>query len=185
MQSLNLLKLILCFSLGWITASPCWAQVDTQHTKVMTMPQASADTSVSDMSQEIMPKEMDSNESSSTFMSKLMDNSFSYWFNNSGFKDTSVGRAATAVEKKMKADVDLGSDKDQVSHKLSFKVLASQALAKLEYTGWFKAAFNYDARASKAEAELLENLSNNKDLIVSHSITSNESKSQLSLRWNW
>ncbi len=38
---------------------------------------------------------------------------------------------------------------------------------------------------ANAEAELMENLANNKDLVISHSVSSAESKSQLSLRWNW
>jgi hypothetical protein len=96
-----------------------------------------------------------------------------------------LGNAADQLQNKMKAEVNLGSTDNKTEHKLSIKLLAMQALAKLEYKGWIKAAINYNAKAKTAEAEVLENLSNNKDLIISHSVTSTESKSQLSLRWNW
>lgn len=182
MQWLKALKLILGFTL---LSSVAWARVETKNMKLLQMPTASSDESWAQMSQQILPSAISNDDSSRNVVAKIIDNSFAYWFDHSGIKDTSVGKAATQIEKKMKADVDLGADSNKISHKLSFKVLASQALAKLEYTGWFKAAFNYDARAAKAEAEVLENISNNKDLVVSHSITSAESKSQVSLRWNW
>ena len=90
------------------------------------------------------------------------------------------------AEKKMQAEVNLGATgPEKTEHKFSFKVLAAQALAKIEYIGWVKAALKYDLKSANAEAELMENLANNKDLIISHSVSSAESKSQLSLRWNW
>ena len=86
----------------------------------------------------------------------------------------------------MQAEVNLGSTgAEKTEHKFSFKVLAAQALAKIEYIGWVKAALKYDAKSANAQAELMENLSNNKDLVISHSVGNSESKSQLSLRWNW
>lgn len=88
----------------------------------------------------------------------------------------------------MKAEIDLGASghaSDKMDHKLSLKLLAMQALAKIQYIGWTRAEINYDAKAAKTEVEVLENISNNKDLVISHSFTATENKSQLSLRWNW
>jgi hypothetical protein len=73
----------------------------------------------------------------------------------------------------------------KTEHKITVKLLAMQALAKVEYKGWVRAGLNYDAKAAKTEAELLEALSENKDLVVSQSFTATENKSQVSLRWNW
>ena len=128
-------------------------------------------------------------DSSRTVVTKIIDSSLTYWWDTSGIKNTSMGQAVEVVEHKMRADVNLGStvaaNSNATQHKLSFRLLAAQALAKVEYLGWFKGAFKYNARNSTAEAEILENLANDKDLVVSHSVSPAESKSQLSLRWNW
>ncbi|AGH96427.1 hypothetical protein [Pseudobdellovibrio exovorus] len=140
------------------------------------------------ITEKILPHNVNENDSSSAVLAKIVDNSFAYWWDNSSIKNSSVGRAATQIEQKMKAEVDLGSEgsgENKIDHKLSFKVLATQALAKIEYSGWFKAALNYDARSSKTEAEVFENLDNGKDLVITHSMRGSENKSQLSLRWNW
>lgn len=140
------------------------------------------------ISEKILPKSIAADESSESFVAKVVDNSLDYVWNASGIKNTSVGRVAHNLDKNLKAEMSLGgspTDKSVIGHKFSLKLLASQALAKLEYKGWVKAVINYDAKSAKTEAEILENLSNNKDLIISHSATSSENKSQLSLRWNW
>jgi hypothetical protein len=128
-------------------------------------------------------------DSSRTVVTKIIDSSLSYWWDTSGIKNTSMGQAVEVVEHKMRADVNLGStvapNANTTQHKLSFRLLAAQALAKVEYLGWFKGAVKYNARSATAEAEILENLANDKDLVVSHSVSPAESKSQLSLRWNW
>ena len=144
---------------------------------------------VSDVSTKVN-KSLTEADNSRTIVSKVIDNTLSYWWDTSGIKNTSMGQAVETVEKKMKADVNLGSttasdESKTVQHKLSFRLMAAQALAKIEYFGWFKGVIQYNARNAATEAEVFENLSNNKDLVISHSITSNESKSQVSLRWNW
>lgn len=134
-------------------------------------------------------KSITAQDTSNTVVTKIIDSSLNYWWDASGIKNTSVGQAVEVVEKKMKADVNLGSTVGEGSkatqHKLSFKLLAAQALAKVEYLGWFKGAIQYNARNASAEAEVVENLHNNKDLVINHSVTHDESKSQVSLRWNW
>lgn len=129
-------------------------------------------------------------DSSGTVVSKIVDSSLMYWWDNSGIKNTRMGQAVETVQNKMRIDANLGStgsDKNHnaVQHKVSLKLLAAQAIAKIEYLGWFRGSINYDTKTSTAEAEIYENLNNNKDLVVTHSVASQESKSQVSLRWNW
>jgi hypothetical protein len=176
---------LFCVLMALLLAAPAFAKVDIRQTKRLYMPAEYVDEDLAHLSQAILPKAIDPNDSSRSVVGKIVDNSLTYWYNNSEFKNTSVGRAATQVEKKMRADVNLGTDTNKIQHRLSFRVLAAQALAKLEYVGWFKASLNYDAKSAKTEAEVFENLPNNKDLVVSHSVTGLENKSQLSLRWNW
>lgn len=179
METLKLLVICLFFTFVG------WKDVHAKQMPILVMPTLNENSS-NDLTEKILPKSIDSSESSQSVVTRIIDNSLSYLWENSGMKNSSVGRAAEAVDKKMKAEVDIGSaEKNQTIHKFSFKLMALRALAKIEYQGWVKAALNYDAKASKAEAEVFENLANNKDLIISHSITANESKSQLSLRWNW
>lgn len=183
---------IICILMTCSLASAQTLKGGKKRMKRLVMPQEVAsevnpDSFGETISDKILPKTLSSTDSSQSVVAKIMDNSLMYWWDNSSLKNSSVGRAATKIEQNMKAEVNLGSSEgtEKVDHRLSFKVLASQALAKLEYKGWFKAALNYDARSAKTEAEVLENLDNNKDLVITHSMTRSENKSQLSLRWNW
>lgn len=187
MQKTSLCQVFI-FIIGLLGLSkPCSARVDVQNTKKLVLPE---DQSVpfwtNETSNKILPKEVKSDDSGSAVASKILDNTFSYWWETSAIKQTSLGHTADQLDKKLKTEVNLGSaGPHKTEHKISVKLLAMQALAKIEYKGWVRAGLNYDARAAKTEAELLENLSPNNDLILSHSITAAEKKSQLSLRWNW
>ncbi len=87
--------------------------------------------------------------SESTVMTRIADKGFNLWFNSSAMKATTLGRMAETAQEKLKTDVVVpASSPKGVSHKFSFRVEAFQALAKMEYTGWLKAAVNYDAKAS-------------------------------------
>lgn len=183
MRFLSLITLVLFLS------SSGWAYNSIKQMQLLVMPTSnfgSGNYSDQLYSNKILQKSMTAADTSQTVVAKIIDNSLTYWWNNSDLKNTSVGKVANTIEQNLKAEVDMGtSGENKTDHKVSLSVLVLQALAKIEYKGWVKAAINYDVKAAKAEVEVLENLSNNKDLVISHSITANENKSQLSLRWNW
>lgn len=60
-----------------------------------------------------------------------------------------------------------------------------QAFAKFEYLGWFNLGLKCYARNKQAITEIIENIDNNKDLVVSLVSAQDENKSQVSLRWDW
>lgn len=174
--------------IGFISfAATAQAKVNLKKTQVLIMPTDISEPMMSaETVQKIQPKSVAPDESSSSVISKMVDNTVSYIWDASAIKQTSIGRAAEKVEKTMKAEVDLGkSANSKTEHKISVKLLAMQALAKLEYRGWVRAGINYDARAAKTEAEVSENIAKNNDLVLSHSISASEKKSQVSIRWNW
>lgn len=165
------------------------AKIDVTSTKKMILPVEVAAPNGAVQFSERVQSNLAASDSSQTIMTKMMDNSFGYFWDNSGIQNTSIGQAMKKVETKMKADVNLGSTEGdsahQIEHKLSFRVLAAQALARIEYFGWFKGALQYDARSAASIAEVTENLSNNKDLVISHSSTPSESCSRVAFRWEW
>ena len=168
---------------------PAQAKIDVTSTKKMILPtEVTAPNEAVKFSDRVQSN-LSATDSTQTVMSKMMDNSFGYLWENSGIQNTAIGQAMKKVETKMRADVDLGSTSgdshNKVEHKLSFRVLAAQALAKIEYFGWFKGNIQYDVRNAASIAEITENLSNNKDLVVSHVSTKSESRSQVSFRWEW
>lgn len=137
-------------------------------------------------SQKILPKTIEHDESGSSVISKMADNSFGVWWETTPMRNTAVGQAADKVEKKMKTEVSFqDATANHTEHKIIFKILAMQALAKIEYKGWVQAAFNYDAKASKAEAELSEKIFHQQDIVLSHAVTPSEAKSQVSWRFDW
>jgi biopolymer transport protein ExbD len=186
MMKLNLRVLFCLFLISSLSLSVS-ARVDLRKTHKLVLPQDTSEPILSaETSQKILPNKIAEGESGQGVLSKMVDNSLSFWWENSPVKNTSLRQVADKVDKNLRTEVSFGQSADQkTEHKISVKVLAMQALAKIEYKGWVRAALNYDARAAKTEAELMENIATNKDLVVTHSITSIENKSQVSLRWNW
>lgn len=180
-----MLRLLNVLLFTVMTALTVWGE------EVLVMPSSDYEihrNSKIEFNKKVQPKSLTAADSSQTVVSKIIDNSLAYWWEHSEMKNSAIGQTATQLEEKMKAEVALGasgSSTERTDHRLSLKLLAMQALAKIQYIGWTRAEINYDAKASRAEVEVLENISNNKDLVISHSITSLENKSQLSLRWNW
>lgn len=176
--------LILLYSL---TAE---AKFDIFMTKKLDMPQnIQNESAVVEVSNRV-GRSIELTDTSGMVVNKIVDSSVMYWWDNSGIKNTRVGQTVENVQNKMRADVNLGSTgsnshQNSTQHKLSLRLLAAQALAKIEYLGWFKGALKYDMKTAVAEAEVIENLNNNKDLVVNHSISKAESKSAVSLRWSW
>ncbi|OFZ28793.1 MAG: hypothetical protein A2622_06845 [Bdellovibrionales bacterium RIFCSPHIGHO2_01_FULL_40_29] len=136
-------------------------------------------------SQRIQPKAVSGEESANSVISKMADNTLSLWWDTTPLRNSAVGKAAEKVEKNLKAEVAFKNKDSKTDHRISFKVLAMQALAKIEYKGWVNAAVNYDARAATTEAEVSEQISQKQDLVISHAITRTENKSQVAWRWNW
>jgi hypothetical protein len=178
---LFILVFISSFSLS------AFARIDIKKTKRLYMPvDVSEPLLTAESTQKILPKKVYNGESSASVVQEMLDNTLSLWWEKSPAKNSSVGQVAEKIDKNLKTEVNFGKSPDQkTEHKITVKVLAMQALAQVEYKGWVRAGLNYDAKAAKTEAEVLESLSENKDLVVSQSFTSTENKSQVSLRWNW
>ncbi len=184
---MNAICFLFTAALTLVLSSTCVARVDISETKRLILPSDISEPLLSaENSQRILPKKVGSGESSASVISQMVDNSFSLWWEKSSVKDSAIGKAADSIDKNLKTEMNLGMSADQkTEHKISIKLLAMQALAKIEYKGWVRAGLNYDARAAKTEAEVVENISEHQDLLVSHSIQSGENKSQVSLMWNW
>ncbi len=181
LTNLSILTLIFVFSLKGLS------DVDLQQTHKLDLPKDISEPLISgETSKKLQPKTVGVGESGSSVFSKIADNSLSLIWESSNLKKTVVGQAAEKVEKNLKTEMSFtDSSANKTQHKFSFKVLALQALAKLEYKGWLNAAINYDAKASKTEAEVSEKIFSRQDIVISHAMTPDESKSQVALRWSW
>lgn len=184
MKVIHLLFILALTSCLSFTAQ---ARVDIKKTKRLVLPIDPSEPLLSaESSQRILPKAVSNDESGASVISEMVDNSFSLWWEKSPVKSSALGQVADKVDKKLKTEVNLGRSADQkTEHKLSIKLLAMQALAKVEYKGWVRAGLNYDARAAKTQAEVLENISGNQDLKLSHSMSVHENTSQVSWVLNW
>jgi hypothetical protein len=168
-----------------MTGLNSWARIDLKNTKILRLPtDVSAALITEDEKNKIIPESIKDNESGNDVLAQMADNVASLWWSSTPLRKTSVGRAADAAEKKLNVQAQF-EDKNKVKHTFNFKVLAMQALARIEYKGWVKATISYDARAAKTEAEISEKIYDNKDFVISQSITTAESKSQIGLRWSW
>ncbi|MFP5519314.1 MAG: hypothetical protein ACLGGX_05385 [Bdellovibrionia bacterium] len=135
---------------------------------------------------QLVPKDINAETKSTTVVAKIADRGFQYWYNNSGIKETALGNAVETAQNKLSADVEIpGESNNEVNHKFSFKVEAFQGLAKIEYTGWLKAAINYDTFNTLTDIQLKELLFADKNFYVNHRIGSSESLSSVGMSWNW
>ncbi len=136
--------------------------------------------------QRVIPMDMAQTSDLNAVAAKIADRSVQTWFNSAQVKDSVLGQTATTVQKKMSADITVASDEPKgVEHKFSMQILALQAMAKLQYTGWLNAVFNYDAKAAETVVEFSDKVFN-RDLFVNH--TSSSAKGDIStvgIKWGW
>lgn len=183
---MNLFRINFLIVLTLVFSLDGWAKINIKETRRLIMPtDISAPLMTAETSNKIQPKGIGQNESANSVVSRIADNSLSLWWDSSPIRNTKVGKAAEKVEKNLKTEVSFKNKASRTEHRISFKVLAMQALARLEYKGWVNAAVNYDARAAKTEAEVSEKISSKQDLVVSHAMSKEENKSQVAWRWNW
>ncbi|WP_415062370.1 hypothetical protein [Bdellovibrio sp.] len=165
----------------------CWGKVDLKSTKRLIIPvdQVTPKITQADVAQ-VVPMDFKEGDSQNTVFSRIADRGFSLWFNSSFMKESALGRFAEEAQEKLKTDVVVpASTTKGVSHKFSFRIEAFQALAKMEYTGWLRAAINYDAKASATDILFKEKVFANKDLIVSHRANKDQDLSMIGLAWSW
>lgn len=165
----------------------CFAKVDIKTTKPMIIPVDNVTPRITEKDvEEVVPTDISQGESGNSVISRMLDKGFNYWYKNSELKKSSVGRAADAAQEKLKTDVVVpAATKNGTNHKFSFRVEAFQTQAKLEYTGWTKAAVKYDASHARTNFEVSEKVWKDKDLVLSHSVTSREDVSSVGVKWAW
>lgn len=178
---LTVFTVFLSLSLG----SLAQAKVNVAKTKKLELPaKAGAESMAYLFTVEILPDQVAPDETTKSMLTKMADNGLSLYWKNSPLRHSAAGKAVETAEKKLNVEA-VYQDDNKVSHRFNFKVLAIQALAKFQYTGWVNAALNYDLKAARAEAEVTEALSDKNDLVLSHEMSNTEQKSAVSLKWKW
>ena len=163
----------------------CYARVNLTETRKLQLPETQPVEILSkEFTQHVLPKTVQPGESGHAVLSKMADNTVAYWWETTPIRNSAIGRAADTIEKKARFNGEI-QGANQVTHFFDLKVLVMQAIARFEYRGWFHAGINYDARAVATEAEIVQPLSKNKNLVVSQQFNQNESTSKLSFNFNW
>ncbi|MDG0817115.1 hypothetical protein [Bdellovibrio svalbardensis] len=183
-----ILSSLLSFALIFLGVSKCHAKVDVASTKPLVIPVDNVTPKLtSDDVAKVIPCDSSvSGSSASNMMVRIADRTFNYWFNSPAMKASMLGRAVDETQERLKTDVVVPASSAQgTTHKFSFRVEAFQALAKMEYSGWMKAAINYDAKASATDILLKEKVFNNKELVVSHQAKKDQDLSMIGLAWQW
>jgi hypothetical protein len=134
----------------------------------------------------VLPKEVNKNDDANKVASQIGDKVIQNWLASADVKNSPLIRTANKVESAMKTEMAVGSKRpNDLNHKVSFQVLALQSSTKVEYKGWFNAAWNYDMKGKKSVVEVSEKLGKNKDLTISHTASSKEDVSAMGVRWSW
>lgn len=170
------------------TTQAAQAKLDHNSTKPLVMPvgvsQEAEEITTQDV-EKIIPTDLQATSDMNRVAVRIADRSLQTWFNSPAVKSSVVGRTANNVQQKMAADVTVKADEPEATeHKFSMQLLALQAMAKVQYTGWLNAVFNYDAKAAESMVEFSEKVFN-KDLFVNHTSSPREDISTVGIKWGW
>ena len=133
----------------------------------------------------LVPKNLVSGEAPGSIMNKVADTSVQYWWNNSGAKNSVIGRSVDRVEKTLSKEVVVKTT--ERSHKLNFTVQAFQSIAKVTYEGFGNAEMYYQMRDSVLGIQMREPIGsgNTKSITVGQTIKPNEQVSEIKFNLNW
>ncbi|WP_413289081.1 hypothetical protein [Bdellovibrio sp. HCB337] len=171
-----------------LASTQALAKLDRSTTKPMVMPvgvsQGATDITTKDV-EKIIPTDLQATNDMNKVAVRIADRSLQTWFNSAAVRNSALGRTADNVQQNLATDVTVKSDEPAaVEHKFSMQLLALQAMAKIQYTGWLNAVFNYDAKAAESMVELSEKIFN-KDLFVNHTSSPREDVSTVGIKWGW
>jgi hypothetical protein len=180
--------LIFIFLSIVLGTSLCFAEIDIESTQPILIPvDSTAPRNIAaDFAKFVPPTAFIPGSSEAVVMTKVADITVNYLMNNSALKQTAVMRFADKTKEKLKADIFVPAlDGKGPNHKFSFKLEAFQALAKMEYTGWLKAAVNYDVKSSMTAISIQEKLFVDKVLSLKHESSKDQKFSMIGLAWPW
>lgn len=162
------------------------AKLTVDNTQPLSVPMAQDDDKITQKDVEkIIPTDLQQTNDLNMVASRIADRSIQAWFNSAQVQGSVLGQTATSVQKKMTTDITVKSDEPHaVEHKFSMQVLALQAMARVQYTGWLNAVFNYDAKAAQSMVEFSEKVFN-KDLFVNHTSSTKGDVSSVGIKWGW
>lgn len=169
-------------------ASSCFADIDIESTMPILIPVDSSTPRniAADFANIVPPSSFVPGSSEIAVMTKVADITVNYLMNNSALKQTAVMRFADETKERLNTDILVSSaDGTGLNHKFTFKLEAFQALAKMEYTGWLKAAVNYDVRSAVTAISIQDKLFVDKILSVRHESSKDQKISMIGLAWPW
>lgn len=187
-MTLHVKKRLLVSLLSFFGPSPlASAKVRLSQTKPVPIPTAyfSPNPTSKDVEQYV-PLDMEHSQSSTYVAGKVGDKTLNHVWNSPAVKNSSVGRSASAVEKKMRTDVVVkAADPSQIDHKISFSVEALQTTAKVKYSGWVDGTMDYNPGRRTSTAQISEKIMANKDLTLSHTASTDGDVTSLGVKWNF
>lgn len=134
----------------------------------------------------ILPPSLSPASDSASVATQIIDHSVSNLMKQETFRNSFVGKAATTVEETMRADVNFGgSEPEDTKHNVKFQMKATDAKAKMEYTGLTNAEVSYSVAHRQVDVEVYEPLTTNSKIVFSHSNKPTETQDMLSLKLNW
>lgn len=135
----------------------------------------------------IIPSNMAPTNNDGLVAGQIFDHSFSNWFNSEEVRRSPLGRTAHKVEKSLTSEIAIGGTKaDSVRHNIRFQMKAAQTQAQVEYTGLTTAQFTYFMMQDKSDIEVREPMKAlNTQLVFNHTITRDDRRDVVSLRWSW
>ncbi|HPI41717.1 MAG TPA: hypothetical protein PLJ21_12985 [Pseudobdellovibrionaceae bacterium] len=135
---------------------------------------------------QIVPTDINPSSDPHSVIGRIADRGINYWLNSPEMKNAPFVKSTKEMQEKLKTDVVVkGARKNDIDHKFTMSYEAFQALAKVEYKGWFKASVDYKPGEERTQVSIREKILKDKELIFHQSFKKDESSSMIGLGWNW
>ncbi len=137
-----------------------------------------------DFVKKVQPKKIEQDTSGQAVLNQMADDVLAYWWELSPMRNTAFVRAAEQIEKKVQLNAEI-TDINKQNHRFNFKILALQALARLEYKGWFDFGITYNAKAAQTEVQFLQPIGSGKDVAISQRVDSGQASTKVAFIYEW
>lgn len=179
------MKKVVFFYILFLLKIAVFAEVELAKTERLILPDEIKSPSISkDIVSKIIPSNVGASRTGGSILSEMAENVLSYWWTNTPLRNSKFGQAADAVEKKARLQTEV-MDENHIRHSFDIKILALQAMAKVEYTGLLNAAIKYFPGSSQSEAEISRSVGINKKVTLTQTLSNEETKSRLSFNYDW
>jgi hypothetical protein len=133
---------------------------------------------------DMVPLDMQATNSQGEVAGRILGFSIDRWLSTNPFAKDTLGAAVQSIEAPLKQEISIGNDSGQ-KHSIKMDFKATRGLASISYQGLVNARVGYQVIDRKLGVEVSHSLGNRREIVINHSLDSNESREIVAFRMEW